>query len=201
MKNILDYTNPKIIDKLLNYDNLMINYSIKNGHPIWSGYIVKPPIIPNKRKKFIRDKLLDNEHIYQLDPRSLIFGNYWTRGHLCPGFLLNQDIKTYQMSNIIPQTRKFNTQDWVEIERITLNIIKQQKNETIIFTGCQDISSPNVWIDEKYEYKYIIPNIVYQIIIQNDKPICFMGINDNESKVNEIKLNNLENILGYKIIN
>jgi DNA/RNA endonuclease G (NUC1) len=194
-------------------NNFFIHYSKKLGRQLFICYDISFNQIKSAqhyRKNYKRDIRLDNNNIYQLDPQSKIFTNNWTRGHLCPSFLMSHDKSTYLMSNIIPQHVQFNTNIWKKLELDTYNIIKEYNKPTRIIVGAfnynynklftqydtNDNSTDNIWIDKDKNFKYIIPNIIYQIVIIDTKKICHIGLNSNIPKVYPIPYGILVNLLS-----
>lgn len=117
--------NMNTCEHLINNGSFLINYSSNLGQPIWTAYSLTKDDILNqngKRKIFTLDNRLKSQQIYQLEPNSVIFGKYFSRGHLVPAFMMSHKketlvtskihpspwYKTFQMSNIIPQNKKFN---------------------------------------------------------------------------------------------
>lgn len=204
MMNYLKSTiNLKHCEYLIQNNHFIINYSKIHGRPLWSAYSVNRAMLNNLkggRRKFILDVTLSNNNIYQLHPKSNIFNN-WTRGHLCPSLIMSHDKtlggswhSTYKMSNIVPQDKNFNTQAWNNLEINTLKLIKSNDFITTIITGASDLSDARqkyVWIDKKNNFKYIVPNAIYQIIITPYEIKCYLGFNNND-KIIPIKFNLLK---------
>ncbi len=213
LKNII---NIKTCDFVINNKSFIINYSKKLGQPLWASYILNKKHLDKLnggRKNFTLDKQLEKNNIYQLNPHSDIFRNNWTRGHLIPSYLMSWDktkngdwSRTYNMSNIIPQNQQFNMENWNWIERKTIDIIYKTDFDTIIITGAHtDISNESnniLWFDKYNNFVYYIPNFMYQIIFTHYdlEPKCFIGFNNSEQKIYNIKFKSLESIIGNILI-
>lgn len=223
---------------LINNGSFLINYSPKFGRPIWTTYSLSRNDILNQiggRKVFTIDKRLVTRQIYQLEPNSKIFGKYFSRGHLVPAFMMshNKDnllnstgihpspwYRTFQMSNIIPQNKKFNMEKWNMLEYFTKNIILQNNDNVHVIVGCesQNFSKkyffseknfetieflPNyqmIWVDNKSEYFYHIPNIMYKVIITPYKVYSYIATNDSNQIVESVSLDFLEKLIDKKLI-
>ena len=148
---------------------------------------------------------------YQLDPMSKIFAGSMSRGHMCPSFMMSHDktrngswASSYLMSNIIPQNREFNCGAWRDLEINTFHFIKKTAQHTKVIVGASNLdygsktgfnflrlNKPIIWVDEKNEFIYKIPNIMYMIIINNYEIKCHIGLNNSSQKIYSIDLNNL----------
>lgn len=239
----------KIIDlntceNLINNGSFLINYSALLGRPEWAAYSLDRYDVMSQqggRKMFTIDKRLQSQEIYQLEPDSKIFSKHFSRGHLVPAFMMShlKDavsnsngthpspwFRTFQMSNIIPQNKKFNMQKWHTLENFTKNIILQNNNPVNVIVGCesQDFSRkyffseknfenekletwsqnlPNkqiIWVDEKSEHYYSIPNIMYQVVVTPYDIQCWIGTNDSRQMVIQVKLEYLESLIGKKLL-
>ncbi len=213
---------------IINNNNFVINYSKSLGRPEWVAYSLnsnKAIQCNGGRRHFTYDPDLKSKNIYQLAPDSNIFKNQWSRGHMVPSFMMSWDkthrgswTKTYQMSNIIPQHKAFNTKDWAQLEIKTFKMIKQYTNDTYVITGCKNFDFSNkiyftnsiphlrltnpeynvFWIDEKNNIEYQIPNLMYQIVMTPYETQCWMGFNNCNQKVYPIKIDFLEKIVETK---
>lgn len=215
---------------VINQKNHIINYSKQLGRPLWVAYSVNKKNLQNAkggRRNFILDTNLVKNNINQLNPKSNIFNNGLTRGHLSPSYLMSWDktidgpwYSTYKMSNVVPQNELFNTKYWIDVEREAYNMILNNDSTTCIITGASSISNTNsilysnklpnnldlldhnlAWIDENNNKKYIIPNIIYQIIITQHEIICHFGVNSSKKQIYPIKLDILEQLINLKIFN
>ena len=208
MTNIMNFLSKNMNTKIITNNYFNINYSIDLGRPLFASYNISPDQI-NKlkygRKRYKKDHRLYNENIYQLSPKSNIFSNNWSRGHLCPSFLMSFDksitgawASTYLMSNIVPQHAAFNSGSWNKLEIETYNIINKCKKPVniIVGTSSSDIYKSNYhWYDRLNNFNYIIPNIFYQILIIDNNPICHIGINNASQKIYKVDFDILKNIL------
>jgi len=121
---------------------------------------------------FILDNTLKDISIYQLKPNSTIFNNYWSRGHLCPSFVMSFDKSangswesTYKMSNIVPQNINFNIKNWKYLEYNTIKFASQNIFDTCIVTGCANFNQ-NVFSKYQNNFCYLPPSQnLYQVII------------------------------------
>lgn len=194
---------------IINNNNFIINYSRNLGRPMFSAYDIFPEQLTHLkfgRKKFIRDKRLDLDGIYQLDSSSSIFNGCMSRGHLCPSFLMSHDktkngswASSYLMSNIIPQNKDFNCGSWQKLEIDTFKLIKKISQPVKVIVGALNLDYTNnknlIWFDEKKQFNYVIPNIMYQIIITKYEIMCYIGFNDSRQKIQSIKLDELLNLI------
>jgi hypothetical protein len=236
LKQIL---NMNMVEYMIDNNDFLVNYSANFGRPIWTAYSMDNKIIKKLkggRKNFTLDPNLLHQDIYQLKPNSNIFSPQWSRGHLVPSYIMSWDKsfrgawrKTYHMSNIIPQNKILNMSNWYKLERDTLNIIKQNKENVNVITGCDNINNPvffdstistkkNLYMDSKTKFTYQIrfavalaskpfgfetrdsPNIMYQIVISNYEIKCWLASNDQRQIVKNIKLRELEELIENKII-
>ncbi len=206
-----------ICTKIISNNNFIINYSSILGRPLFASYDIFPNQISKfkyGRKYFKRDYRLDCDNIYQLDPMSKIFGGTMSRGHLCPSFMMSHDKSkygswesTYLMSNVIPQNREFNCGAWRDLEIDTFRFIKKVSKHVKVIVGASDLDygdiigftpkklNKNIWIDEKNEFIYRIPNMMYKIIITDYEVKCYIGFNNSNQQVYEIDLDNLLNLI------
>lgn len=214
--------------KIISNNNFIINYSIELGRPLFACYDVIPNLsykLKFGRKDFKVDQRLIFDNIYQLQPNAPIFSHEWSRGHLCPSFIMSYDKSksgpwesTYLMSNIIPQNRVFNSGSWNKLEIKTFNIIKSYLQPVKVIVGAfsmdytyniefktqiqlQKLSIDSkdkynlVWVDENKQFKYIIPNIMYQILLTDYEAICHIGINNSLQQIYSIKIDTLLSLL------
>lgn len=144
------FINLQNIKLLIDQKHFIINYSTILGRPLWASYIVNQQSIKQikgGRRNFILDNTLKDNSIYQLKPNSTIFNNYWSRGHLCPSFVMSFDkstdgswMSTYKMSNIVPQNINFNIKNWKYLEYNTIKFASQNIFDTCIVTGCANFN-------------------------------------------------------------
>lgn len=200
--------------KIINNKNFIINYSKTLGRPLFASYDILPNQISQfkyGRKKCKRDLRLDDKQIYQLDPKSNIFTNSISRGHLCPSFMMSYDktinglwSSTYLMTNIIPQNIEFNCGTWRELEINTLSFIKKVAKNVKIIVGATELdyksntgfnfinfNKPIIWFDKKKNFIYKIPNIMYMIVITEYEVKCYIGLNNSSQQIYSIDLENL----------
>lgn len=225
INDFIKIVNFNTCEYLIENKNFIINYSPKLGRPVWAAYSLNKKTLQNVkggRKKFMLDVELVSKQIYQLEPNSRIFSNQWSRGHLIPSFLMSWDktkngpwSSTYKMSNIIPQNKSFNTNNWNKIEQDTYHFIKNKNTITKVITGCcnldtdkkikfssgskiisSNVPSNPIWVDEKSEFEYQIPSIMYQLVITPWEVFCYVGQNNQEQKIEKVRLNILEQIIG-----
>lgn len=208
----------KLCTKIINNNNFIINYSRTLGRPLFAAYDIFPNQISQfkyGRKKFIKDYRLECNQIYQLDPMSNIFAGTMSRGHLCPSFMMSYDktkygawSSTYLMSNIIPQNREFNCGAWQDLEIDTFKFIKKVSKHVKVVVGATDLdcgrnfgfspknlNKPIIWVDEKNEFTYKIPNMMYMIIITDCEVKCHIGFNNSNQRVYAIDLDNLLSLI------
>jgi DNA/RNA endonuclease G (NUC1) len=131
--------------------------------------------------------------------------------------------RTFQMSNVIPQNNKFNMEKWHKLENVTKNIIARNNFPVHVIVGChsQDFSKKyffsgkkfdqetfcenlsnyqTIWIDEKSDCFYHIPNIMYQVVVTPYDILCWIGTNDSRQIVNSVSLDYLEALIGKKLL-
>ena len=219
--------NTGINTKIISNNNFIINYSIELGRPLFACYDVLPSLVDKLkygRKEFKMDNRLLHNNIYQLEPGAPIFSNEWSRGHLCPSFIMSYDksksgpwASTYLMSNIIPQNRAFNSGAWNNLEIDTFKFIKKISCPVKVIVGAfstdytqniefntreklQKLSTHTnaniVWVDENKEFKYIIPNMMYQILLTDYKVICHIGSNNSKQQIYSINIDTLLSLLN-----
>jgi len=238
LTKLIKIINIKSSEHLINNGSFLINYSLKFGRPIWTAYSLTRNDILNQnggRKRFVIDKRLKTQQIYQLEPNSKIFGKHFSRGHLVPAFMMSHNknnllnsngihpspwYRTFQMSNVIPQNKKFNMGKWHMLEYFTKKIILQNNHNVYVIVGCESqnfskkffFSEKNfetidflhnyqmVWVDDKSEYFYYIPNIMYKVIITPYEVYCYIGTNDSNQIIQSVSLDFLEKLINKKLI-
>ena len=222
LNNFLKIINFNKCEYLIENKNFLINYSTTLGRPIWTAYSLDKQKLKQTnggRTRFRLDQELLSENIYQLDPNSPIFSKKWSRGHLIPSFLMSWDktkngswSSTYKMSNIIPQNPTFNMNNWNKLEIDTFKFIRNNNFTTNIITGCANhcidkkcyLSDdfnfyPNtnfIWVDKNCEFEYLIPSIMYQLVITPYEVFCWVGTNNQSQQIERVKLSVLEQIIG-----
>lgn len=213
---------------LLENSDFIINYSTQLGRPLFVCYDLFTNDKNNNklkygRKKFERDARLDQKNIYQLDPKSLIFSQTWSRGHLCPSFPMSYDKSknsswsaTYLMSNIFPQFHTLNSFVWSKNEisiyqkakqihqpiKVIVGGLSWNYVKTIEFVSRTQLEKINpyennnlVWVDKYNDFKYSIPNMIYQIAISEFNTQCVIALNNANSKIISIELEKLIKII------
>ena len=216
LKQLINKTG--ICTKIINNNNFIINYSRTLGRPLFAAYDIFPNQISELkygRRKFIRDYRLDVDRVYQLDPMSKIFAGTMSRGHLCPSFMMSHDklklgswSSTYMMTNINPQNREFNCGAWRDLEIDTFQFIKKVDKHVKVIVGAanldcctnvgftsKNLNKPITWVDEKNEFMYKIPNIMYNVVITDYEVKCHIGFNNSNQKVYAIDLDNLLSLI------
>ena len=128
--------------------------------------------------------------------------------------------KTYSMSNVIPQHKMFNMIKWQQLEIQTSKIISQHNQNVHVITGCTNFDYSNkiyfnnkiphlrlinpkysvVWIDEKNNFEYQIPNLMYQVIITPNDITCWIGSNYCKQNIYQVSIDYLEKIIGTKLL-
>ncbi len=222
--------NTSCTNYLINNKNFIINYSKKLGRPEWTVYSMNRSDLSKcngGRKSFVYDKELIANNIYQLSPNANVFKNQWSRGHLIPSFIMSWDKgknmsweKTYCMSNIIPQHYSFNSINWQKLEIQTAKLIGQNSHNVHVITGCASFNFSNkiyfnnqiphlrlldpeysvVWIDEKNNFEYQIPNLMYQVVITPFEIKSFIGFNNCKQKIYQVNIEYLEKMIGTRLL-
>lgn len=162
------FINLQNVKLLIDQKHFIINYSTTLGRPLWASYIINQQQIKKikgGRRNFILDSTLQDQSIYQLSPRSKIFNNYWSRGHLCPSFVMSFDksnegpwMSTYKMSNIIPQNINFNIKNWKYLEYNIIKFASKNKFDTCVITGCTNY---NLYQTTFSKYKNKLTSVIY----------------------------------------
>ncbi len=207
--------NSQIVNKLfkpssdivvLHNNHFTLGFSKNFGRAMWSCCTINPVLLSKcigGRTFFSNDNRLIDKSVYHLDKKSPLFKNNWSRGHLCSSYLMSFDktlygswTQTYLMSNIIPQNPDFNSGLWNQLETNTINFIKKMYEPVTLITGVSSSTSKNLWYDEDKQFKFIIPNIFYQILITQHEELCYIGYNEQGGKVYKVKINDLISLFG-----
>lgn len=225
LRSVINFTSTKL---LLNNGGFIINYSPEMGRPIWTAYSLNKFDIEKQtggRTRFVCDPRLTDRNIYQLEPDSGIFNSNLTRGHLVPAFMMSHLKstqkswqKTFLMSNIVPQYRKLNMDNWNRLEIETRDLVSSSYSSVHVLVGCdslevskkyffskkcpKNVESTNnlVWVDVDREKEYMVPNIFYQVIITGYEAKCWIGFNNSSQVVQPVSLDFLENLIDKKLL-
>jgi len=152
--------------RVLSRGTFLIGWSDSLRHAVWCAYHVKKeaPYGSARRLGFTKDKEV---------PRAPSPNDYtksgFDRGHMAPNHAIvtrygvEEQRKTFMMSNITPQTPSLNRSVWRDVEHRIADLWTEKYGEIWVIVGC--ISSgkeklPGTDID--------IPNQFYQIIIAQE---------------------------------
>ena len=157
-------TDIRIIDR----GHFKVGWSDSLRHPVWCAYHVVPDVRHDcdKRPGFTRD------HAIASAPRPDDYKNSgYDRGHMVPNYAittrygLEEQKKTFMMSNIAPQTPALNRGVWRDVEHRIAELWTARYGEIWVIVGC--LSNPNG--GEKLPGTDIdVPTGFYQLIVAQE---------------------------------
>ncbi|KAG5669584.1 hypothetical protein PVAND_017471 [Polypedilum vanderplanki] len=112
-------------------------------------------------------------------------GGFFNRGHLAASsdfiFPSNKNL-TFHLINVAPQWKNFNEGNWVRIETATANYAARKSRDLTTYTGTYGVINFKAYGVDKDFYLgdsiLPVPMLYYRIIINRNKGVVFLGLND-----------------------
>lgn len=164
------YFLPKNRGQLIEYRNYALSYDEDHEQAEWVAYILTKENLDkpwNKRSdNFLPDTRVKTGSASPDDYR----GSGYDRGHLVPAADMAYDPEameeTFLMSNISPQARNFNKGIWRELEELTRNWAKKNK-ELYVVTGPVLSEAPKGYIGEN---EVSVPTAYFKVLLDLAEP-------------------------------
>lgn len=154
--------------RILDRGEFMIGWSDRLRHPVWCAYhVTRDARHENgKRPNFTRDRSI---------VRAPAPGDYaksgYDRGHMVPNYAIvtrygeEEQLKTFQMSNVAPQTPALNRSIWRDIEHRIADLWTARYGEIWVVVGClSDVSQGETVSGTDID----VPTAYYQVIVAQE---------------------------------
>ena len=151
---------------ILDRGEFLVGWSPKLRHPVWCAYHVPPEsrFEPGKRPNFVRDRNAPGS-----PPAASYTGTHYDRGHMVPNFAIatrfgdEEQRKTFQMSNVAPQSPSLNRGVWRQLEHRIAELWTARWGEIwvvvgAISTGRETLSGTDI----------DVPTAYYQVVIAQE---------------------------------
>ena len=154
---------------VLDRGEFKIGWSPSLRHPVWCAYHVPAEArFPNsKRPSFIRDRAVPSAP----NPNDYTRSGF-DRGHMVPNYAIvtrfgpDAQRKTFQMSNIAPQTENLNRGVWRDIEHRIAELWTARYGEIWVIVGGFTLRGHSTEIISGPEIE--VPEMFYQIIVAQE---------------------------------
>jgi len=151
---------------ILDRGEFKIGWSPSLHHPVWCAYhVIREEKYPTCRKSFRRDRGV---------PSAPVPGDYahtgYDRGHMVPNHAIvtrygeNEQLKTFLMSNIAPQSAALNRGVWRDLEHRIADLWTARYGEIWVIVGCIRSAARKSFGQLRID----IPDAYYQLVVAQE---------------------------------
>ncbi len=171
-----------------------LSYNRERGTPNWAAWQLNKSWLGNVERQddFNADDSLPSEW-YRVKPGDYT-GSGYDRGHMVPSAdrtkSVEDNLATFLMTNIVPQTPDNNRGAWRELEEYCRSLVKQGK-ELYIIAGV-DGNSRKIGRNKQVT----VPRYTWKVIVVLDKPRQGIGAISKNTRVIAVNVTNRQNTSG-----